>query len=121
MQRFYVLVLLSTLTIASTTLILTQQAVAQGPALSGGCATALQRTSRLTNRNGMMQCLKDHENGSFRRPVKHACRPSRMKPCAQDAMTLCSTVEQGNKTRDGALSARSTTQNSSAGCKSAAQ
>src|SRR5215831_582608 len=48
------------------------------------------------NRNGMMQCLKDHE-ADLSDACKARLQTFAHEPCAQDAMTLCSTVEQGNK------------------------
>ncbi len=94
-QRFSVLVLFSALAVTPAVLPSMQPALAQ----DRPCLADVQRLCKdlaPDNRNGMMQCLKDHEAD-----LSDACK-SRLQtfahePCAQYAMTLCSTVEQGNK------------------------
>jgi hypothetical protein len=95
MQRFYVHVLSSPLTITSTTLILTQQAVAQDrPCL----ADAQRLCTDLTpgKRGNMMQCLKGQDK-ELLAACKARMQTMAQEPCAQDAMTLCKAVEPGNR------------------------
>ena len=95
MRRFQVFALLSAFAITSAALVLTQRVSAQ----DRPCLADVQRLCKdlaPDNRNGMMQCLKDHE-ADLSDACKARLQTFAHEPCAQDAMTLCSTVEQGNK------------------------